>query len=45
MAKAIMISNTAYDELKKLKEENKSFTDVIIGLKFVPKYKKDTALW
>ena len=32
MAKAIMISNTAYDELKKLKEENKSFTDVIIDL-------------
>ena len=27
-----MVSNTAYEELKKLKEENKSFSDVIIEL-------------
>ena len=32
MAKTIMVSNIAYDELKKLKEENKSFSDVIINL-------------
>lgn len=32
MAKTIMVSNTAYEELKKLKDEDKSFSDVIIGL-------------
>jgi len=33
MAKTIMISNTAYEELKKLKEdENKSFSEVIVEL-------------
>ena len=32
MAKNIMVSNMAYDELKKLKHENKSFSDVIIDL-------------
>jgi predicted CopG family antitoxin len=32
MAKTIMVSNVAYEELKKLKDEDKSFSDVIIGL-------------
>ena len=32
MAKTIMVSNVAYEELRKLKEEDKSFSDVIIGL-------------
>lgn len=32
MAKTIMISNFAYEELRKLKEENKSFSNVIIEL-------------
>ena len=32
MAKTIMVSNTAYEELKKLKDEDKSFSDVIIEL-------------
>lgn len=32
MSKSLMISNEAYEELKKLKEEDKSFSDVIIGL-------------
>ena len=32
MARTIMVSNTAYEELKKLKEEDKSFSDVIIEL-------------
>lgn len=31
MAKTIMISNTAYEELKKIKED-KSFSDVIVEL-------------
>lgn len=32
MAKTIMVSNVAYEELKKLKDEEKSFSDVIIEL-------------
>ena len=32
MAKTIMVSNAAYEELKKLKDEEKSFSDVIIEL-------------
>lgn len=32
MAKSLMVSNEAYEGLKKLKEEDKSFSDVIIEL-------------
>ena len=32
MAKTIMVSNIAYEELKRMKDENKSFSDVIIEL-------------
>ena len=32
MAKTIMVSNIAYEELKKLKDESKSFSDVILDL-------------
>ena len=32
MAKTIMVSNAVYAELKKLKDEEKSFSDVIIEL-------------
>ena len=32
MAKTLMVSNSAYEELKKLKEGNKSFSEVIMEL-------------
>jgi predicted CopG family antitoxin len=32
MAKTLMVSNEAYEELKKLKDDKKSFSEVIIGL-------------
>lgn len=40
MAKTLMVSNLAYEELKKLKEEeNKSFSDVIVELIDIKKQK------
>lgn len=32
MAKTLMVSNTVYEELKKLKGEDKSFSEVIVEL-------------
>ena len=45
MAKTIMISNSAYEELKKLKDENKSFTDVVIELVSNKKLNTISNLW
>ena len=45
MAKTLMVSNAAYEELKKLKEEDKSFSDVIIELISEKKQKTGRDLW
>lgn len=45
MAKTIMVSNNAYDELKKLKGEDKSFSDVIVDLVIKNKAKLGADLW
>ena len=45
MAKTVMISNTAYEELKKLKDDNKSFSDVIIELVDNRKSNAGSNLW
>lgn len=39
MAKTIMISNVAYEELRKLKEEDKSFSETIKDLIEIKKWK------
>ena len=45
MAKTIMVSNLAYEELKKIKDENKSFSDVIVDLVRKNKTKTGADLW
>lgn len=45
MAKTIMVSNIAYEELKKIKDENKSFSDVIVDLVRKHKTKTGADLW
>ena len=46
MAKTLMVSNSAYEELKKLKEEeNKSFSEVIVELMDRKEQKTGRDLW